>query len=64
MREDGLFPGATCQDNSTRDLELKQQQGLGAAGGTAGTGTEGGFLSISSSLMAGWQHPAKIYNTC
>lgn len=33
MREGGLFPGATRRDNSTQELEPKQQQGLGAAGG-------------------------------
>lgn len=50
MREGGLFPGATCWDNGTQELEPKQQQGLGAAGGAAGAGT-GGFLSVISILM-------------
>jgi len=61
MREGGLFLGAMHQDNSTREPEPKQQQDLGAAGGTAGAGT-GGMSFAVSSLMARWQHPAKIYN--
>lgn len=61
MREGGLFPGATRWDNGTREPEPKQQQGLGAAGGTAGTG-RGGISFRHLSLMACWQHPAKIYN--